>query len=146
MGHLQMGEPGQGERFYPQFSLLSIKKISGNKSPSDSSKNFFLHQSPANRRRTNMARKISGEDYIIKFGEEIKQWVGEEFGPKTDYPMCFLTSSWCDIIVPTTNLNEEDQRRLKARILTYLHFRSEESTIEKVKFGKKSVIFTSKHV
>jgi len=94
-----------------------------------------------------MARKISGENYITKFGEEIKQYVGKEFGPKTDYPMmCYLTSNSYDIIVSTTNLNEKDQRRLKARILNYLHFQSEESTIEKVKFGKKSVIFTSKHV
>ena len=94
-----------------------------------------------------MARKISGEDYIIKFGEEIRQWVGREFGPKIDYPMkCYLTSNSYDIIVSTTNLNEEDQRRLKARILSYFYFRSEESTIEEVEFGKKSVIFTSKHV
>jgi len=92
-----------------------------------------------------MAR-ISTEDYIIKFGEEVKQWVGEEFGPKTDYPMCFLTSKWCDIIVPTTKLNEEDQRRLEARLLIYFHSRSEESTIEKVKFGKASIIFTSKSI
>jgi len=90
-----------------------------------------------------MAR-ISREDYVIKFGEEIKQWVGDELGPKTDYPMCLLTPNSCDIIVPTTRLNEEDQRRLEARIMTYLHSRSEESTIEKVKLGKAAIIFTSK--
>jgi len=93
-----------------------------------------------------MARRISAEDYITKFGEEVKQWVGEELGPKTDYPFTFLTSKWCDIIVPITRLNKEDQRRLEARLLIYYHTRSEESTIEKLRLGKTSIIFTSKSI
>ena len=82
------------------------------------------------------------EENTIKFCEDVKTLVGDEFVTKCDEPRIILTATGnCLLFLSSANLNAEEQRRLHRRILFHLHCRNEESMIEYVEFQENVIVF-----
>jgi len=86
--------------------------------------------------------KRQREENTIKFGEEIREWIGDELGSKCD-PSRFLlgASGYCTLFFDTRKLTEAERSTLEQKVMLHFHARSSESFVDRVEIDRNLIIF-----
>jgi len=78
----------------------------------------------------------------IKFGHEIREWIGEELINKC-YPADFLSGAAgsCGLIFNTCTLTEAERSALEQKVMLHFHARSAESFVDRVEIDRNIITF-----
>ena len=86
--------------------------------------------------------KRTREENTIKFGEEIREWIGEEWINKCDDPRFLLgASGMCALFFDTAKLEATERSALEQKIMLHFNARSPESFVDRVEINRNIITF-----